>query len=89
MQCAGGEGWNGVERGGVWAEAEPEAEPGPPLPGASGGGGAVEPELVSVIVNHLKSQGLFDQFRRDCLADVDTKVWDLFKVACGNTFPYI
>ncbi|XP_074848602.1 biorientation of chromosomes in cell division protein 1-like 1 isoform X2 [Carettochelys insculpta] len=45
----------------------------PPLPGAAAGGGAVEPELVSVIVNHLKSQGLFDQFRRDCLADVDTK----------------
>ena len=31
-------------------------------------------KLVEAIVNQLKSGGKFDQFRKECLADVDTKV---------------
>ncbi|XP_055677628.1 biorientation of chromosomes in cell division protein 1-like 1 [Lutzomyia longipalpis] len=33
----------------------------------------VNTELVDTIVREVKSQGLFDQFRKECLADVDTK----------------
>uniref|UniRef100_A0A182JCB1 BOD1/SHG1 domain-containing protein n=1 Tax=Anopheles atroparvus TaxID=41427 RepID=A0A182JCB1_ANOAO len=32
-----------------------------------------DPNFVDIIVQELKSQGLFDQFRKECLADVDTK----------------
>lgn len=35
---------------------------------------AGDPRLVDHIVGEVKSQGIFDQFRKECIADVDTKV---------------
>ncbi|XP_026282432.1 daf-12-interacting protein 1 isoform X1 [Frankliniella occidentalis] len=32
-----------------------------------------DPALIDTIVGELKSQGTFDQFRKECIADVDTK----------------
>ena len=32
-----------------------------------------DPKFIDQIVNQIKSQGIFDQWRRECLADVDTK----------------
>ena len=34
--------------------------------------------LIDHIVGEVKSQGIFDQFRKECLADVDTKVNNAF-----------
>ncbi|XP_011641632.1 LOW QUALITY PROTEIN: biorientation of chromosomes in cell division protein 1-like 1 [Pogonomyrmex barbatus] len=34
---------------------------------------AGDPRLIDHIVGEVKSQGIFDQFRKECIADVDTK----------------
>lgn len=35
---------------------------------------AGDQRLIDHIVGEVKSQGIFDQFRKECIADVDTKV---------------
>ncbi len=51
-----------------------------------------DPQLEEKLVAELKSQGIFDQIRKDCLADVDTTVGALifsllltFKLVCVLT----
>ena len=58
--------------------------PPPPGPGPSSAAAAAaadhhpscpdDPDVVQRIVEELKSQGIFDQIRNECLAEVDTKV---------------
>ena len=37
---------------------------------------------VTAIVDKIKSEGIFDALRRDCLADVDLKVYFSCMVEC-------
>ena len=48
----------------------------PEWPGGVGSDGLPlpDPRIVERLVEELKSQGMFDQIRKDCLAEVDTKV---------------
>ena len=41
----------------------------------------VDPKVVNDIVDRLKKRGLFDKFRKQCLADIDTKV-SIYTCAC-------
>ena len=43
-----------------------------------------DPNLEEKLVNELKAQGIFDQFRKDCLSDVDTKVGHLLSFEILN-----
>jgi hypothetical protein len=47
----------------------------PEWPGGIGNDGMplADPRIVEKLVEELKSQGMFDQIRKDCLAEVDTK----------------
>ena len=66
MESASAQGGTGENTSGVQPEWPAGLDSdGLPLP---------DPRIVEKLVEDLKSQGMFDQIRKDCLAEVDTKV---------------
>ena len=40
--------------------------------------------LVAELVQELKAQGVFDQFRKDSISEVDAKVWITIYTSLGK-----
>ena len=44
------------------------------------------PDIVNGIIGKLKTNGMFDEMRRSCLADIDTKVSYIFTIPIGLVY---